>query len=46
MAGATAVEVMKLIFDRRLAWKGRLGGRTDFNAILLDVDECRSASND
>jgi hypothetical protein len=22
MAGATAVEVMKLIFDRRLAWKG------------------------
>jgi hypothetical protein len=39
MAGATTVDVLKLIFDNRLGWKGCLAGRTGYNAVLLDVDE-------
>jgi hypothetical protein len=30
---------LKLIFEKRLSWKGRLPGRTDYNALLLDADE-------
>lgn len=39
MAGATTVDVLKLIFDKRLRWKGRLTGRTDYMGLLLDADE-------
>jgi len=39
MAGVTTVDVLKLIFDRRLAWKGHLPGRTDYKGLLLDADE-------
>ena len=39
MAGATTVDVLKLIFENRLGWKGLRAGHTGYNAILLDADE-------
>lgn len=39
MAGATTVDVLKLIFARRLGWKGRLAGRNNYMALLVDADE-------
>lgn len=39
IAGATTVQVLKLIFEKRIGWKGRLAGRTDYNAVLLDADD-------
>ncbi|QQR39002.1 TniQ family protein [Devosia rhizoryzae] len=39
MAGATTVDVLKLIFENRLGWKGLRAGQSGYNAILLDVDE-------
>lgn len=39
MAGATAVEVLKLVFGGKLAWKGRLVGKADFHSVLIDADE-------
>jgi hypothetical protein len=39
MAGATTVDVLKLIFGKRLAWKGHLAGRNDYMGLLLDADE-------
>lgn len=38
-AGCTAVEVLRLIFGKRLTWKGRLVGQEGFHSLLLDADE-------
>ncbi|MGV8855629.1 MAG: TniQ family protein [Devosia sp.] len=39
IAGTTTVDVLKLIFDKRIGWKGRRAGRTDYMGLLLDADE-------
>ena len=37
---ASHVEILTFILEKKLAWKGRLAGRSDIGALLLDVDEC------
>jgi hypothetical protein len=32
-------DLLNMIFARKLAWKGRLAGRHDYMALLLDADE-------
>ncbi|MGV8954182.1 MAG: TniQ family protein [Cypionkella sp.] len=39
LAGATTVDVLKLIFEKRIGWKGLHAGQTGYNAVLLDADE-------
>ena len=36
-------EILRLVFDGKLSWKGRLAGRHDYDALLVDVDEVRHA---
>ena len=38
-SGATLRQVLGFVFDGQLTWKGRLAGRTDYGALLLDADE-------
>lgn len=39
-AAVTSLEtILALIFDGKLTWKGRLRGRTDYEALLIDADE-------
>lgn len=33
------MDVLKLIFDKRLIWKGRLEGKTGYLALVVDADE-------
>ncbi|WP_024352063.1 TniQ family protein [Aurantimonas coralicida] len=35
-------EVLRVVFDGRLTWKGRLADRHDYGALLVDVDEVRA----
>ena len=34
-------DVLRLVFERKVTWKGRIAGRHDYDALLLDVDEVR-----
>ena len=45
-ARTNAFEVMKLVIDRKVKWKGRIAGRSDFQALLVDVDEVKQLLND
>ncbi|MGB3643575.1 MAG: TniQ family protein [Mesorhizobium sp.] len=38
-ATCTIPDLLNMIFDGRLAWKGRLAGRHDYMALLFDADE-------
>lgn len=38
-AGCTTAELLRLVFKRRLKWKGRLIGQDGFHSLLLDPDE-------
>jgi hypothetical protein len=39
-AACTSLEnVLSMILDRRLAWKGRLAARSDYASVLVDADE-------
>ncbi len=40
LALASHVEILRFILDGKLTWKGRLAGRSDLGALLLDADEC------
>lgn len=37
---ASHVEILQFILEKKLTWKGRLAGRSDIDALLLDADEC------
>lgn len=38
-SNGTTEALHDMIFDGRLAWKGRLAGRADYGALLVDADE-------
>lgn len=38
-AGCTTAELLRLVFERRLKWKGKLIGQDGFHSLLLDADE-------
>ncbi|SMQ85288.1 TniQ protein [Devosia lucknowensis] len=39
---ARIAEIISLVLDGKVRWKGRLEGRSDFGALVLDVDEVHS----
>jgi hypothetical protein len=45
-ARANSFDVMKLVIDRKVKWKGRISGRSDFQALLVDIDEIKQLLND
>lgn len=46
LANCTLDEVFDLVFNGRLAWKGLLGGRREYGALLLDADELKRIVRD
>lgn len=38
-AGCTTAEVLRLVFEKRLRWKGKLVGARGFHSLLLNADE-------
>ncbi|WP_170314848.1 TniQ family protein [Aquibium carbonis] len=38
-ATCTIPDVLQMIFSEQLSWKGRMQGRDDYGALLLDADE-------
>jgi len=40
-ACCSAADVVRLILDRKLAWVGRLGGKSGYLSVLVDVEEIR-----
>jgi len=42
-AAVTSLEaLLGMIWDGKLSWKGRLAGRTDYGALLVDADEIKA----
>ena len=39
VATISVEDLLKLIIDKKLKWKGRLAGRSDYHALLVDADE-------